>query len=159
MVEVGTIGAYGWNVDSFFDALVRERIGVFCDLRRRRGVRGSEYSFVNSVRLQKRLSELGIDYRHRLDLSPSPAVREMQTAADRSTGIAKRDRSQLGSAFEKAFVEECLVEFDAVRFLAELGGRGPICLFCVEREPAACHRSLVAERLARSGAITKDLLP
>ncbi|MDX6630098.1 MAG: hypothetical protein QOH00_2344, partial [Gaiellales bacterium] len=43
MVEVVTIGAYGWNAATFFDALVRQRVGTFCDVRRRRGVRGAEY--------------------------------------------------------------------------------------------------------------------
>ena len=50
MAEVLTIGAYGWDAETFFDALVRERVGVFCDLRRRRGVRGPEYAFANSAR-------------------------------------------------------------------------------------------------------------
>ena len=52
MAEVLTIGAYGWDAETFFAALVRERVAVFCDLRRRRGVRGPEYAFANSARLQ-----------------------------------------------------------------------------------------------------------
>ena len=73
-------------------------------------------------------------------------------------GIGKRDRSQLGAAFKAAYAAECLDAFDAAGFLAEAGA-GPICLFCVEREPAACHRSLVAERLAGAGAAVRHLLP
>jgi hypothetical protein len=74
-------------------------------------------------------------------------------------GIGKRNRSQLSPAFEAAYTEECLSDFDAAGFLAELGIGGPICLFCVERDAAACHRSLVAARLARHGATVRDLLP
>jgi hypothetical protein len=159
MVEVLTIGAYGWNAPTFFDALVRERVGTFCDVRRRRGVRGAEYAFVNSTRLQAQLGELGIGYRHRLDLAPSAAVRQAQYAVDESMGVAKRDRTRLGPAFEAAYVKECLTEFDAAGFLAELGDAGPICLFCVEREPAACHRSIVAAILAHNGATVRHLLP
>jgi uncharacterized protein (DUF488 family) len=159
MVEVLTIGAYGWNAATFFDALVRERAGVFCDLRRRRGVRGPEYAFVNSTRLQGRLAELGIAYAHRLDLAPSTAIRQAQYAVDESMGIAKRARTRLSPAFESAYVAECLAEFDDAGFLAELGIAGPICLFCVEEEPTACHRSLVAAHLARSGATVRHVLP
>jgi hypothetical protein len=159
MVEVLTIGAYGWNAATFFDAMVRERVGVFCDLRRRRGVRGPEYAFVNSTRLQGRLAELGIAYTHRLDLAPSTAIRQAQYEIDESMGIAKRDRTRLSPAFKSAYVAECLAEFDAVGFLAELGIANPICLFCVEEEPAACHRSLVAAHLALSGATVRHLLP
>jgi hypothetical protein len=159
MVEVLTIGAYGWNAATFFDALVRERVGTLCDVRRRRGVRGAEYAFVNSMRLQAQLGELGIGYRHRLDLAPSVAIRQAQYVVDESMGIAKRDRTRLGPAFEAAYVEECLAEFDPAGFLGELGSAGPICLFCVEREPAACHRSLLAEVLADNGAAVRHLVP
>jgi uncharacterized protein (DUF488 family) len=159
MAEVLTIGAYGWDAETFFAALVRERVGVLCDLRRRRGVRGPEYAFVNSARLQQRLDELGIAYRHRLDLAPSTAIRQAQYAVDESMGIGKRNRSQLSPAFEAAYTAECLSDFDAAGFLAELGTGGPICLFCVERDAAACHRSLVAARLARHGATVRDILP
>jgi uncharacterized protein (DUF488 family) len=158
MVEVLTIGAHGWSATAFFDALVRERVGVFCDLRRRRGVRGAEYAFANSARLQGRLDELGIAYRHRLDLAPSTAIRQAQYAVDESMGVAKRERTQLAPAFAAAYAEECLADFDPVEFLADLAP-GPICLFCVEREPAACHRSLVAERLAAAGAPVRHLVP
>ena len=157
MVQVVTIGAYGWDKASFFEALVRERVGTFCDLRRRRGVRGAEYAFVNSARLQARLCELGIGYQHRLELAPSAALRRAQAEADAHAGVAKRDRAQLGSAFEAAYVEDCLSDFDAERFLSDVGA--PVCLFCVEREPRACHRSLVADRLARLGATVEHLLP
>lgn len=154
-----TIGAYGWNAVAFFDALVRERVQVFCDLRRRRGVRGAEYAFVNSNRLQGRLLALGIEYQHRIELAPSANVRRVQADADAQTGVAKRDRLSLGSAFEAAYTEECLTDFEPERFLADVGDNGPICLFCVEREPSACHRVLVAEKLADSGAAVRHLLP
>jgi uncharacterized protein (DUF488 family) len=159
VVEVVTIGAYGWTGSAFFDALIRERVDVFCDLRRRRGVRGSEYAFVNSARLQGRLKELGFGYQHHLELAPSAAVRQVQVDADAKEGVAKRDRSRLGSAFAAAYALECLTHFSSERFLDEVGAEGPIGLSCVERDPAACHRILVAETLAESGASVKHLLP
>ena len=158
MAEVLTIGAYGWNAETFFDALVRERVGTFHDLRRRRGIRGPEYAFANSARLQARLGELGIAYRHRLELAPSTAIRQGQYAEDTRLGVGKRDRSQLGEAFKAAYAAECLDSFDPARFLADAGA-GPICLFCVELAPAACHRSLVAEKLSGCGVTVRHLLP
>ncbi len=160
MVEVMTIGAYGWNAETFFDALVREQVGTFYDLRRRRGVRGAEYAFANRTRLEERLGDLGIEYVHRLDLAPSTEIRRQQYAEDERIGVGKRDRSELGAAFKAAYAEECLDAFDAGGLVGEIALSGkPAALFCVEREPAACHRSLVAERLAAAGASVRHLLP
>ena len=53
-------------------------MAVLCDVRRRRGVRGSEYAWVNSLRLQQTIARLDIEYQHRLDLAPSNAVREVR---------------------------------------------------------------------------------
>ena len=64
-------------------------VDTFCDLRARRGVRGREYAFANSQRLQARLAELGIRYVHRLDLAPSAATRSQQHAADAATHTRK----------------------------------------------------------------------
>ena len=55
-----TIGVYGKTETDFFTALANHNIDLFCDIRQRRGVRGKKYSFVNSLKLQKKLSELNI---------------------------------------------------------------------------------------------------
>src|SRR4051812_24810749 len=129
LVNALTIGAYGWTEDAYFKALSTAGVAVFCDVRRRRGVRGSEYAYVNSVRLQRRLDELGITYIHRLDLAPSTEVRRAQEAADAAAGVRKRDRTQLGAAFIRAYADEVLDGFDAVRFLSEYATDGPVALF------------------------------
>lgn len=98
MADVLTIDAFGRSEPAFFEALAGARVGLFCGVRRRRGVRGAEYAFVNSVRLQGRLRELGIPYVHRIDLAPSEAFRRVQAEADARDKIAKRARSQLGDA-------------------------------------------------------------
>jgi len=159
VADVLTIGAFGWSESAFFGALVDTRVGLFCDIRRRRGVRGAEYAFVNSARLQARLHELSIPYIHRLDLAPSEAIRRVQAEADAREGIAKRARSRLGDAFVGAYTAEHLEGFDARGFLDETGSNRPVCLFCVEREPAACHRSLVARALEAAGATVEHLVP
>jgi hypothetical protein len=161
MPELVTIGAYGWDAERFFGALVAARVDTFCDIRQRRGVRGSEYAFANSRRLQARLSELGIRYVHCVELAPTLEIREQQYAADKLEGTTKRKRSVLSPAFVEAYRRERLAHFDSGQFMAELGPDAKvIALFCVEREPQACHRSLVTERLARDlGAGVKHLTP
>ena len=129
MADVLTIGAFGWSELAFFQALVDARVGFFCDVRRRRGVRGAEYAFVNSARLQGRLCELEIPYVHRIDLAPSEAVRRVQAEADAREGIFKRSRSQLGDAFIGAYAAEHLADFDARAFLDETASARPVCLF------------------------------
>jgi uncharacterized protein (DUF488 family) len=159
MTDVLTIGVYGWDAEAFFEALAGAGVGLLCDVRRRRGVRGPEYAFANSARLQAGLADHGIGYAHRLELSPSAEVRQAQVALDAGRGITRRARTDLSPAFVAAYERECLKGFDAGVFLAELGRDGPICLLCVEREPAACHRSLLAARLAEHGAGVRHLLP
>jgi len=110
-------------------------------------VRGPEYAFANSSRLQERLGELGITYLHFRELAPSPELRKRQTAADKAAGIEKRKRSALGEAFIAGY-HEAIAGFDSRRFIESLGVEAQIAaLFCVERNPAACHRSLLVERL------------
>ncbi len=143
-----TLGVYGATEAGFFAALRDAGVAVFCDIRARRGVRGREYAFVNSRRLQARLAEMGIRYLHFKELAPSRELRGHQTAADKADRIAKRKRAELSKLFVAAYREEHLRNFDSRRFLAQLGDEaGVVALFCVERAAAACHRSLLAERL------------
>lgn len=161
MPEFVTIGAFGCDEERFFRVLQEARVDVFCDLRRRRGVRGSEYAFVNSQRLQNRLAELGIRYVHRLDLAPPLAVRQIQHAADDASKTAKRQRTALSPAFIAAYERECLAGFDGARFAAEFGHEARVvALFCVEREASACHRSLLAARLESDlGIAIRHIVP
>jgi uncharacterized protein (DUF488 family) len=143
-----TIGVYGFSEAGFFEALQKAGVDTFCDIRWRRGVRGREYAFVNSARLQKRLAELGIRYFHFRDLAPTPALRQRQYAADKAEGTTKRQRTALSELFVAGYREECLAKFEVPKFLEALGAEAmTVALFCVEGNPAACHRSLLAQRL------------
>lgn len=148
--KIVTIGVYGFDQESFFKALLDAKVDTFCDIRMRRSMRGSSYAFVNSTSLQKRLSELGVRYLHLKDLAPDHTIRAIQKQDDERLGIAKRTRSTLGQTFIQAYEKECLADFNSVEFIEQLGGdTRVISLFCVEREPDACHRSLAAKRIAR----------
>ncbi len=160
-IKIVTIGVYGFDEDSFFNALCKAEVDTFCDIRSRRGVRGATYAFANSKRLQARLAELDIRYIHRKDLGPTKVVREKQAAADKATKTAKRKRTELGKAFIKAYHTECLTAFDPQSLIEALESDAQIvALFCVETAPEACHRSLVADKLAKTFNLeVEDILP
>ena len=147
-MKLVTIGVYDFSEETFFQALQTAGVDTFCDIRQRRGVRGATYAFANSQRLQRRLAELGIRYLHRRDLAPTKAVRARQEEADKAQKVAKRQRTALGEAFVQAYRSDILANFDPRTLLDEVGPDTQVlALFCVEREPAACHRSLVADQL------------
>ncbi len=144
-----TIGVYNSSEKEFFDKLLNNKIDTFCDIRQRRGVRGSKYSFVNSKKLQSKLHDLGINYFHYLDLAPTKEIRELQKLADLNNHELKRDRKILGQVFINEYKTQIVNPFNFVEFLEELkkSNANNIVLFCVEESHKACHRSLVAEKL------------
>lgn len=147
-IKLVTIGVYGFSEEAFFQAIQDAEIDTFCDIRWRRGVRGAQYAFANSQRLQNRLEELDIRYLHRRDLAPPPAVRRLQSDTDAANKIAKRKRSTLSDKFARAYEEEVLSNFESSSLLEDLPPTANVvALFCVEAEPAACHRSLLAQKL------------
>jgi uncharacterized protein (DUF488 family) len=160
-LKIVTIGAYGFDEQTFFNALAQAGVDTFCDVRFRRGVRGSIYAFVNSQRLQSRLAEEGIRYLHFRDLAPSVELRRRQALADKAVGVAKRQRHELSNEFVAGFHDECLANFSGKSFCERLDPKTRVAaLFCVEREPAACHRSLLAARMREElGIEIVHLLP
>jgi uncharacterized protein (DUF488 family) len=145
--RVTTIGVYGWTLDSFLDALRKAGVRLVLDVRQRRGVRGSEYAWANAKRLQAALDEAGIAYEHRQELAPTTELRELQYRADDRTGVGKRSRAELAPEYAERYTREILGQVDLRPLVDELADDGAAVLLCVERDPEACHRSLVAERL------------
>jgi uncharacterized protein (DUF488 family) len=160
MIEFVTIGVYGYDAEHFFGALVDAHVDTLCDIRRRRGVRGAEYAFANSRRLQERLAELNIRYIHRIDLAPSDELRGEQADVDKQTHTARRKRTQLSEQFVQGYEKSVLAGFDPAQFVADLKPAHVVALLCVERDPAACHRSLLAGCLHRTlGVPVRHLTP
>ena len=160
-MKVFTIGVYGWDEEDFAQAIRDAAPGVFVDVRRRRGLRGATYAWANSTRLQATLTGLDIPYIHRLDVAPSDATRHIVARDAVADGIGYRERTILSQEYLDAYGQEVLAGFDPQEFVASLGEDvASVMLFCVERAPAACHRSLLAEQLARqSRAEVVHLLP
>ena len=147
-IQIKTIGVYGLSEETFFETLQSAAIDTFIDIRQRRGVRGSAYAFANSQRLQARLETLAIRYLHLKELAPTATIRQLQNEADKANKTAKRQRTILGEVFVDAYRAEILDQFDPQTLLDQLPANAQvITLFCVERDPAACHRSLVAQKL------------
>lgn len=148
-MEFFTIGVYNSTEKDFFDKLTQNNIDTFCDIRQRRGVRGAKYSFVNSNRLQQKLSDLDIKYGYIPDLAPTTEIRELQKEIDLDKGELKRERQELGKVFVIEYKNRILKNFDFENFFEKLDqiGAHRVALFCVEEHPEACHRSIVAEKL------------
>lgn len=162
-----TIGVYGYDETAFFAALQAHEIDLFVDVRRRRGVRGARYKFVNSSYLQDKLTALGIGYAHLLGLAPTPRIRSLQDFADQQQRLQRRsDRQGLCKEYVREYKRDILrvykrkperrfVAADALtmaRQLADIPDAQPVlrpALFCVEGEPRACHRSLAAAEIAK----------
>lgn len=148
-MEFFTTGVYNLTEQEFFERLTRNNIDTFCDIRQRRGVRGAKYAFVNSNRLQKKLSELGIKYGHVADLAPTTEIRDLQKKTDLEKGELKNERQTLGKVFIIEYQNQVLAKFNFETFFLNLehAGASRVVLFCVEEHPEACHRSIVASRL------------
>jgi uncharacterized protein (DUF488 family) len=157
---VATIGVYGFTAEAFIARLREAQVGLLLDVRQRRGVRGREYAWANSARLQAALAEAGIAYRHHKQLAPTTELRQLQYREDDRQGIGKRSRRQLAPEYRERYVAEILDRADLDEVIAELPTDRAAALMCVERDPEACHRSLIAARLAaQHGVEVIDLRP
>jgi uncharacterized protein (DUF488 family) len=155
-----TVGVYGFTAERFLVALEQAKVDVLLDVRQRRGVRGPEYAWANSRRLQQALTEHGIAYEHLKELAPTSEIRAGQYAADAAAGESKRARTELSDDFKRAYVELILEPADLKGLLAGFDDSITAALLCVERDPRACHRSLIAERLAADhGVPVEHLVP
>jgi uncharacterized protein (DUF488 family) len=144
-VTLATIGVYGWTLEEFVAALHAADVQVVFDVRQRRGVRGREYAWANSLRLQAALSEAEVAYRHRPDLAPTTELRRLQYEEDARVGVGKRNRVELAQEYRERYLREILDRVDLNELVT---AEGAAALMCVERDPEACHRLLIAERLA-----------
>jgi uncharacterized protein (DUF488 family) len=148
MPTLRTIGVYGFDREPFLAALGGAGVDLLLDVRQRRGVRGSEYAWANAQRLQAALAEAGIAYTHLKELAPTTEMRQLQYREDERLGEGKRSRTALAAAYVESYTAEVLERVDLAPVVKWIGDSHPA-LLCVERDPEACHRSLVAERLHR----------
>lgn len=159
MSAVATIGIYGFDLEGFLGTLKSAGAGTVVDVRQRRGVRGPEYAWANSKRLQASLAKAGLGYVHLRDLAPTTELRQVQYREDDRLGEGKRSRTHLAPEYARRYREEILAVADLAPLLDLAEAELPV-LLCVERDPEACHRSLIAARLEREhGFAVTDLRP
>jgi len=89
----------------------------------------------------------GIAYEHREDLAPSTELRQLQYREDDRLGVGKRTRAELAPEYARRYLREILDQVDLEELLASMPADSVTALLCVERDPEACHRSLIAARL------------
>ena len=153
MPAIATIGVYGYDQDSVLAALGEANVRLVLDVRQRRGVRGPEYAWANARRLQAALADAGIGYSHHRELAPTTELRQLQYREDDREGVGKRDRTRLADEYRRRYLEEILEHADLSSLVEELPQAGRGALLCVERDPEACHRSLIADRLTTEFAL------
>jgi hypothetical protein len=142
MPTVVTIGIYGFTDGAFLEALRAADVRMLIDVRQRRGVRGREYSWANSNRLQGALAEAGIEYRHRKDLATTTELRRLQYEEDAKLGVGQRSRVELAPVVRRRYEDEVLGEVDLARLVDELAPkRLPLCCAWSEIRPRATARS------------------
>lgn len=150
MPRIATIGVYEADLEHFLAALDAAGVVLLFDVRQRRGVRGREYAWANSLRLQAALAGAGIAYEHHKELAPTTELRHLQYAEDDRLGVGKRSRRELAPAYVERYRREILDRADLDALVARVPVDGTTALLCVERDPRACHRSLVAAELAET---------
>jgi len=148
--EIFTIGVYGKTEDEYYNALIEANIDIFIDIRKRRGMRGARYKFVNSKYLQNKLAELGIAYLHAKQYAPTKEMMDAEKLQDKERGVLKSERMVLSSEFVENYKQEILNNNPVSDLIEEIKSitdseKPRLCLFCVEAYPRGCHRSLVAE--------------
>ena len=146
--RIATIGVYEFDAESFIEALDDANVSKLIDIRQRRGVRGTQYAWANAQRLQARLADAGIVYEYHPELAPTTELRHLQYAEDDRRGVGKRSRVELAPEYIRRYTEEILDLVPLEPLVRRLPVHGIGALLCVEATAKACHRSLVAARLA-----------
>jgi uncharacterized protein (DUF488 family) len=156
--SIATIGVYCWDAETFVAALREQGITLLVDVRQRRGVRGPHFTWANAQRLQALMAASDIAYSHHRELAPTTELRHLQYREDDLTGVGKRSREILAPEYVRRYTEEVLDSTPLEPLLDELAEHDLGALLCVECAAAACHRSLITERLAdRHGFAVRHL--
>jgi uncharacterized protein (DUF488 family) len=148
MPTIATIGVYEFDAASFIRTVHAGGVRQIVDIRQRRGVRGPQYAWANSRRLQALLADSGIAYAYHPELAPTTELRQLQYREDAAEGVGKRSRVRLAPEYVRRYTREILDPAPLQPLVDSLPGDGIAALLCVEATAQACHRSLVAQRLA-----------
>lgn len=139
-----TIGYEGLDSERLLATLKDAGVVTLADVR---AVANSRKRGFSKGALKTSLEESGLGYAHARTLGTPKSGREAARAHD-------------AALMRKIYCEEVLDTADgglALDALCDLAARAPTCLLCFERDPARCHRRVLAERLEGRGFLTVDL--
>jgi uncharacterized protein (DUF488 family) len=138
-LAVYTAGYEGRSVDAFFNDLLWEGIRMVVDVRANPVSR--KYGF-SGLRLGEFCRKLGFEYRH----VPSLGIPTTERAS--LNGFASYQH--LLDRYEQAMLPGHLAE---VEELARLMRRQPAVLVCLEKDVRCCHRSRLADAVAKAAGL------
>lgn len=142
--QLFTIGYEGLDSERLVGVLRSAGVAVLADVR---AVANSRKRGFSKGALGTSLREAGLGYAHLRSLGTPKSGRQAARAGD-------------AALMRRIYCEEVLdtaAGIAALDDLAALAGSAPICLLCFERDPAGCHRLVLAERLAPRGFVVSDL--
>jgi len=136
MTTIFTIGYEGTNIERFVATLETAGIRQLADVR---AVAVSRKKGFSKTALAARLAMAGIRYA------------QFRALGDPKPG---RDAARTGrhQEFLKIYTNHLKLQKpqDELKNLADYVADEPTCLLCYERDPATCHRLIVAERIGES---------
>lgn len=136
MSIVFTVGYEGTDIDRFVRTLKAAGVQQLADVR---AVAVSRKPGFSKKKLAARLAEEGIEYLHFVALGDPKPGRDAARAGD-FDGF----REIYGAHILTAEAQ------DALRCLTEAVHDAPTCLMCFERDPAMCHRTIVAREVSEA---------
>jgi uncharacterized protein (DUF488 family) len=139
-----TIGYEGLDPERLTGALRSAGVGTLADVR---AVANSRKRGFSKGALRDGVEGAGLSYAHLRALGTPKAGRAAARADD-------------AALMRRIYCEEVLDTADgaaALDALDAMAGAAPTCLLCFERDPARCHRRVLAERLAARGFAVSDL--
>jgi uncharacterized protein (DUF488 family) len=143
--KVFTIGYEGADASRFLATLRDAGVATLADVR---AVALSRKRGFSKTALRDALAEQDIGYRHFIQLGTPKEGRQAARAGD-------------ADLMRRIYCDEVL-ETEAAKAgfqdLETLARSEPICLLCFERDPAHCHRRILAQRLADRGFEVADLV-
>lgn len=132
---LSTIGYEGSKATDFIQTLKVAEVEVVIDVRDRAQSRLPGFS---KSALEEQLAKVGIQYFHFRQLGDPKEGRDAARAND-----MPRFREIFSAVLETAAAKEAIQE------IADISRTKAACLLCFERDPAHCHRTMVADRITQ----------
>jgi uncharacterized protein (DUF488 family) len=136
---VYTIGYEGTDIKGFVATLIAAKVTVLADVRALAISRKKGFS---KNRLREALENVGIEYRHFVELGDPKNGRT----------AARAGKFDLFRKIYSAHLKTSDAQL-ALTNLSSLAENSVTCLMCFERDPNVCHRNIIADELKNCGIL------